>query len=257
MAASPPLMITTRDVRVREILRHRKRREKEQNEQLHYQINPYRPAHAVIEDGAWRNEPCFILGGGPSLVGFDFNRLKGQGRIIAVNKAFYDCMFADICYFMDASDTSFYGLVTGGRIGPDYKRKWEEFKGLKFYLNIPGRKIEDVYSIRSLGEIGLSKSLKKGMYHGNNSGTGALYLAIILRANPIYLLGIDGKFTKGKSHYHDGYPSKHRENIYKTFVRQFEHVSRFIHYSNIKIYNLNPNSAVRCFPFKKIDEVLK
>jgi hypothetical protein len=260
MTASPsPSIMTTRDIRVRSILRNRERRRLEQTEQLYYQASPYNPAHAVLPDGAWQNERCFIIGGGPSLSGFDFNRLKDKGKIIATNKSFYDCMFADICYFMDGSDSSFYGFVTGGKLGPDYKRKWSEFKGLKIYLNIPGRKIdkEKVYSIRSLGMVGLSRSLKKGMYHGNNSGTGALYLAIILKANPIYLLGMDGRFTKGKSHYHEGYPSKHKENVYKTFVRQFEHVSKFMVNSRIKIYNCNFNSAVRCFPFKSIEEALR
>ncbi|MFX0092102.1 MAG: hypothetical protein ACFFBD_10110 [Candidatus Hodarchaeota archaeon] len=257
IAASPvPKRITTGDRVVIEFMEKRQKIIAARKEQRKYQINPYRPAWKVIENGAWKDERCFIIGGGPSLTGFDFERLRDKGKIIAVNKAFYDCMFADICYFMDSSSTTFYGLVKNGRLGPDYKKAWGEFKGLKIHCNRMGRKLEDTYSIRHLEQYGVSRSLKQGMLFTNNSGAGALHLAIMLKANPIFLLGIDGKFTKGKSHYHEGYPSKHSESLYKSFVKEFEFIGRAIYKSRYKIYNLNPNSAVRCFPFKKIDEVL-
>lgn len=219
-------------------------------------IAPHRPACEVLKDGEWAGQRCFIIGGGPSLTGFDFERLRGRGRIIAINKAYLDVPFADICFFMDGSETRFYGLVQNGRLAPQCLERWNEFKGHKIFLNILGRKLDDVYSIRAAGRTGLSNSLRKGIYHGNNSGVGAIGLAVCLGANPIYLLGIDCKFSGSQSHYHGGYPGRMPEGVFKSFTRDFERINRFIRKTQFRVVNLNPTSALRCFSFSTIDKVL-
>ena len=45
-----------------------------------------------LPTGSWKGQRCFIIGGGPSLKGFDFKQLKGE-KIIAINKAFVDAPF--------------------------------------------------------------------------------------------------------------------------------------------------------------------
>ena len=219
-------------------------------------IAPYRPAHEVLKDGEWAGQRCFIIGGGPSLTGFDFERLRGRGRIIAINKAYLDVPFADICFFMDGSTTTFYGLVQSGQLAPGCLEAWRNFAGQKVFLNLLGRKFNDVYSVRTAGPTGLSNSLRKGIYHGNNSGVGAVGLAVCLGANPVYLLGIDCKFQGGKSHYHGGYPGKMPESVFKSYTQNFERMNRFIRKTQFRVVNLNPESALRCFSFSTIDEVL-
>ena len=61
---------------------------------------PYQAFMGRFPDGSWAGRRCFIIGGGPSLKGFDFERLRGE-RVIAINKAFYDVPFADIVFGMD------------------------------------------------------------------------------------------------------------------------------------------------------------
>ncbi|GAG00227.1 unnamed protein product, partial [marine sediment metagenome] len=34
-----------------------------------------------MPDGAWNGKPCFIVGGGPSLKGFDWTKLNGHRTI--------------------------------------------------------------------------------------------------------------------------------------------------------------------------------
>lgn len=47
-------------------------------------------------------EAVFVIGGGPSVKGFDFSRLKGR-RIIAVNNAGFDLVpWADVLFWADA-----------------------------------------------------------------------------------------------------------------------------------------------------------
>jgi len=238
-------MITTQDPRVQEIVKNRLSMLAERREEMKCKISPYRPFSEVMEDGAWAGERCFIIGGGRSLKGFDFERLRGQGRIIAINRAFEDTPFADICFFMDGSATTFYGLVKNGRLEPDTLQKWNDFKGHKVYLNLVGRRLDDVYSVRTLGRTGVSNSIKKGIYHGNNSGVGAIGLAICLRANPIYLLGFDCKVTDGNAHYHSGYPCVLPKGTFPGFIKDFNKLSRFIAKTKFKVINLNPQSGMR------------
>lgn len=218
--------------------------------------DPFQPFYEVMADGAWAGERCFIIGGGPSLTGFDFERLRGKGRVIAVNRAYEHAPFADILYFMD---NGFYQWAHKDHLFPGSLEAWNAFAGYKVFLNILGREYGDVYSIRSLGRVGLSNSLKAGLYHGNNSGVGAVGLAFCLKANPIYLLGIDCKIDnqRKKSHYHSGYSKRPMSPAaYGSFKTDFERLCRFIRRTNYQIINLNPASAVRCFSFSTIDEVL-
>jgi hypothetical protein len=243
------MLLTTNSRTVKEIHEDRARLLAENQEAARRVVDPYNPAHAVLADGAWRGETCFILGGGPSLIGFDFERLRGRGRVIAINRAFEYAPFADILFFMDLK---FYKMC---HEDPARLAKWEAFKGYKIFLNLMGRKVEDCYSVRSLGRHGISGSLKAGIYHGNNSGTGALGLALCMGARPIYLLGYDMRHEGGRSHFHDGYGAPQPERVAQSFIRDFERAFKPLK-GRGGIINLNPRSGLRMFPFSTIDEVL-
>jgi len=244
------MMLTTRSRQVTEIVRDRAAAQAEQRAMMRTKIAPHNPLAKVISDGAWHDEPCFIIAGGPSLTGFDFERLRGKGRIIAINRAFEFCGFADVLFFMD---NKFYKICHDK---PERLAKWRAFEGHKVFLNLMGRRYDDCYSVRSLGRNGLSGSVAKGLYHGNNSGIGALNLALCLRARPIYLLGYDMRFEGGRSHFHDGYGPRPHENVIRSFIRDFERMAKYMRGKG-HIVNLNPRSALRIFPFGDIDEVLK
>jgi hypothetical protein len=213
-------------------------------------IEPCRPLHRVIQDGAWSGEPCFIIGGGPSLIGFDFERLRGRGRIIAINRAYEFCQFADALFYMD---DLFYKTCYRD---PGKRRLWDAFAGYKVQLYLQGRCHPDAHAVRAAGRMGLSASLAGGIFHGNNSGIGAVNLAVCLKADPIYLLGFDFKFQGPVSHFHGGYGAPQHERTYLAFARDFAHLARLTTQAGIMIINLNPQSALRAFPFMTIDNAL-
>jgi len=250
-------MITTRDAQITRIMAMRQ----QQDHDLAH-VRTFRSrgeSQAFIErflDGSWADRRCFIVGGGPSLKGFDFERLRGE-RVIAVNKAFYDVPFADIMFSMDRP---FLDLIMQGKLnkdGKDYRVAFETFEGAKLWLDISNYSYPlFVYSIPSAGEIGWTKSLKEGLYHGHNSGYGALNLAMVLGADPIYLLGYDcSKGPAGEKNYHDGYPSGANPDAMNVFKRDFEAGAALFN-GKLRIINLNPNSALRCFGFGDVDQVL-
>lgn len=244
------MLLTTRSRAVQEIIRTAPQRQAELREQMHRKAFPYRPAWEVLPDGSWAGEPCFLLGGGPSLIGFDFERLRGRGRVIAINRAFEYAPFADVLFFMDHK---FYQMC---HTDPERFTKWQAFKGFKIFLNLIGRKVEDVYSVKSLGRRGVSYSLKSGLYHGNNSGMGALQLAMAMKAKPIYLLGYDMQYENGHSHFHNGYVGRTPERIVQGFSREFEIMAETMDGRKADIVNLNPRSGLKIFQFSTIEEVL-
>lgn len=250
-------MITTQDREVTNIVRNRYRMIAERVADERRKIHPYRPLYEVVEDNVWFGDRCFIVGGGPSLMDFDFECLRGAGRVIAINRSYLDIPFADVCFFMDGAKNTFYGLAKSNRLAPDSLEKWREFNGYKVYSNLIGRRLDDVYSVRSLGRTGISNSIRKGLFHGNNSGVGALGLAVALGASPIYLLGIDGKFEGRRSHYYDGYATRRlSERALASFVIEFHKIGKLLRRTRFRVINLNPRSAVRCFPFSTPEEVL-
>ncbi|MBE3109329.1 MAG: hypothetical protein IMZ46_02275 [Acidobacteria bacterium] len=243
------MMLTSRSRAVVNIDRARAAIQAQNRAQMRRRVEPHNPAHTVLPDGGWRGEPCFILGGGPSLVGFNFERLRGRGRVIAINRAFEYALFADVLFFMDYK---FYKMYHDGGVK---KSLWDSFEGKRVFLNIMGRALDDVYSVKSLGRDGLSGSLKAGLYHGNNSGVGALAIALAMGAGPIYLLGYDMRHDGGRSHFHAGYGQKQPERIPQSFIGDFERSFKSLK-GHGGIVNLNPKSALRMFPFGNIDEVL-
>lgn len=206
-----------------------------------------------LKDGDWNGHRCFLVGGGPSLRGFDFERLRGE-KVIAINAAFVDVPFADVLFMMDF--VTFYTKLRQGKFGEKVKQLFYEFKGLKVILDIMNRHPEGLLYVPSTGRHGLSLNLKRGLCHGNNSGVGALNLAICLGADPIYLLGYDMKHKDGKAHYHNVYPVMHRETIHRSFAGDFEKIAPAIKELGVKVVNLSNDSALTCFPFASVERIL-
>mgnify|MGYP002682074433 CR=1 FL=1 len=92
------------------------------------------PTVAPIQDGAWKGQRCFIVGGGPSLKGFDFGRLRGE-RVIAINRAFEACPTADIMFAMDPR---LYDWITSGQLGDEARARFDSFAGIKAWMLISG-----------------------------------------------------------------------------------------------------------------------
>lgn len=253
------MRITTRDPRVTQIMDLK--REQDRNRRSYRAVMQGGGAARALTlaerlpDGAWRGQRCFIVGGGPSLKGFDFGRLRGE-RVIAINKAFYDVPFADIVFAMDRP---LLDLITSGKLGENYRQAFESLWGAKVWLDLSGYSYPpDVYSLPSAGEIGWTTSIKQGLFHGQNSGYGALNLALVLGADPIYLLGYDcSKGPEGEKNYHDGYPSGGRQDAVNIFLKAFNAGAEILRgISHPRIVNLNLQSALKCFPFGDVDKVL-
>lgn len=209
------------------------------------------PITSVMKDGEWEGQRCFILGGGPSLAGFDFSRLKDE-KVIAVNRAFEFCPSATILFAMD---TRFYRWIQKNEI-PGILEKFQSFRGHKLWLDLLNFNYgPDIRFVKGLSGDGVSFSFERGIYHSTNSGYGAIQVALVLRASPIYLLGFDCLATTARTHFHSGYPQKSSAAAIMKFRETFLRLAKKLT-PDRRIVNLNPASGILSFPFSTIDEVL-
>jgi len=183
-----------------------------------------------LKPGAWEGERCFLVGGGPSLRDFDWSLLEGE-LTIGINRA-VESFIPTIAY---ARDEPFARWLRRGMFGASAIERWKEHPCAVLF----GQHTSDL----------LYECEKKS----NNSGLGALRLAVALGASEIYLLGFDmgGHAGEKQEHFHEGYPATQQEVVYgKLFIPAFESYAREAKRA-AKIVNLNPDSRLRCFDFGK------
>ena len=192
----------------------------------------------------WQGETVYLIGGGPSLKGFEWNRLKGK-KTIAINKAIEFWPQADAMYWTD------------GRIYSWLKEKIHNFKGLKFTVRAMPYEDKTIHILRKGQKFGL-ETARDTLAHGNNSGYAAINLAIHLGAKRIVLLGYDMGNNGKNSHFHDGYPvNATGENIYKDqFLPGFNVIKELLKGKDIQIFNACPTSKLNAFKKITIDEAL-
>lgn len=157
----------------------------------------------LIED-AWAGKSCVIVGGGPSLRSFRWEWLKGRPHTIVVNRAFINVPTAAIWFTEDARTVPLWGA------------QLRQFKGLKVWHALETSEIEAVKAIDPSIHIihnrredkHWSHSFADGLSYSSNSVVGAMNIATILNANPIYLLGVDCR-SEGlmMQNFHDDYRS--------------------------------------------------
>ncbi len=223
----------------------------------------------ILPNGSWKDKTCFLLGGGPSLKNFDFGPLENK-LTIGINKSFIKFP-TTINYAMD---DRFYKMVTGAKKGYAHNPKWEEiqkqwsaYRGIKLFLyhNVKCKFDENVYSVKKLANFRISFDLNIGIWGGNNSGFGALMLAIGLGATRIGLLGYDLKIQGKKSnpitHWHDGYAFDTSKQSFQRkldkFKTCFDDFAKVIAKQGVKVVNLNLDSALECFSKEGIETFLK
>lgn len=225
----------------------------------------------------WKGETVFVVGGGPSLLDFDFERLKSQ-RIVGVNLAFTKIPFMQFCFF---ADNRFWG--------------WHELELRKFQHHIistaKNLKVDHPHFHLISRDHDHSKwfSTEKGTVIGRDSGCQAVNFTYHLGAQRIILLGFDLDFkiltedekadkrikklqqpftprtakkqpnangTGHLAHWYQEHPIPSREQNYKTrFLPQYEHVHRILLEQDREIY-LGTPSAIDCIPAIDLAEVL-
>ncbi len=205
----------------------------------------------------WSDRAVFLVGGGPSLAGFDFSRLADFGYILGINQSMLDApcqagvsldhLFvtyrrAELCEF--AKSTPLYLAL-----GDIWWRAAAPIPGA-IYLrdsDIPAPAVAP----------GLSRK-PDAVYRGATSGYVALGLATLKRAKRIVLLGYDYAVNASKHHYHDAYfwhQAANDQSIDK-WAQQFKSAAAACAEIGIEVINASPLSAIDAFPKMSIEDAL-
>lgn len=228
---------------------------------------PHPHLSTVLEDGAWRGRRAFVVGGGPSLRGFDFSRLRNE-LWIGCNMAFLErpTIAFSVCYrFMR-------DVVKPGVPAPrgPHAPAWAACPSIKVLLNPPtdGERVDDVPAFQigntdlTIGVNAWGRSLATGVRNGPMSGIVAANLADILAPTTIYLLGMDCRTADDgrTANYHDHYwwnadrKPRPKEGRYKGARDVWEkHAAAGDIRSKVVVLG---DSALECFPKGRLEDVL-
>lgn len=208
--------------------------------------NPIQTILPFVED---RN--VFIIGGGPSVNEIlpDKSVLDNE-LVIATNNAYKLYPNALICHFADRvwydwhKDT--IHDVFKGHITTATTHKQQDFyRTGKFYT---------FTKVMCKNKIGLSFDQDK--VAGNNAGHHAINIAVHLKAKNIILIGFDlnAKSPNGL-HWHNEHKRPTNTSQYShSMIPDMKRIPLDIQDRSCKIWNLNPQSALRCFPFAKLED---
>lgn len=186
----------------------------------------------------------YIVGSGPSLRGFDFNRLRGK-RCIAINREFENVPWAEVCYF---SDPRTYGW---------YRQGLQRFKGRVITIAKSSAFGPEVEKYANTGRNGLDFHPGR-LRTGNNSAHAAVNLALHLGARTIVLLGIDMMpAADGATHHHSGHPFPTKPEVYAKMLPYWDTLAEAIKDKPIEIYNASHISALKCFPKISLDDAME
>ena len=194
-------------------------------------------------------DDVFVIGGGPSLRNFDFEKLAGR-KVIVTNEAFTLVPSAVALVFVDhhwwaarqgaVQARPFTGQVVGR--GP--------------YRDAYGRSGVTRVAYRS----GEAWSMDPRLLGGRNSGLAAVNAAWLMGAERIFLLGFDMGASQGRNNFHNLYPESPAAPAHRyvgIFIPEFEKAAKRLEtIGGGVVINLTPGSALRCFPERDLDWAL-
>lgn len=212
------------------------------------------PATATIgavDQPWWNNGTVAIVGGGPSLVDFDFQRLRGA-TVLAVKGAIFDIPWADAGYgvdwprFLEWKDR-LAGLPMRIYWGVDRERLAEcpAAENITYLERTEGEQISDDPST---------------VFCGGTSGFGALQVALLKKARRIILFGFDyqGDWRVAENFHHNPkhYDKRRRQAVenWRMWASYFDNVAWVARSRDVEIINASTMSQISAYPKVTPDE---
>lgn len=206
----------------------------------------------ALIDGLWSGRPAFVIGGGPSLKGFDWSLLEGH-LCIGVNRAI-EAIEPAILWTMD--HRFLRNWVANGCLGERFDNALAAANSLKVAREQEGCPLPPGWKGIRRSPERWTASIEHGISNVGNSGFTALHLACLLGADPIYLLGIDMRGAAGKQQWwHGDYPVvKTEDEAFSQIIRFFEEYAT-PNLGGRQVINLSQRSALECFPKAGFDAI--
>lgn len=195
----------------------------------------------------WKDQDAYIIGGGPSLKGFDWGLLRGKNTI-GCNSAFI--LGSEIVKINIFGDYDWW-IKIGQNEGAKY--------GGMMVACSPRLKDDPTPWLLWLGRHDNSTGLgiERPCFNGN-TGSLALNLALILGARRVFLLGYDMKAPDPvkQPNWHNLRYQDGRAESYRRFIRQFAPVAKQlpVKFPGCEIWNVTDDSDLPYFPKVSVAE---
>lgn len=204
-------------------------------------MEPNRRSSFGPQNDAAPPDRVWIVGGGPSLRGFDFRCLRDE-YVLVVNDAFRSLPLARGVVSIDAH-------WQAHRL-----RELSTFSGTRYICHREGAQpsaLPGSILIPFVSEPDLSHSWRR-IHAAGSSGYAALNVAVLLGARWIGLLGFD--YTNPGRHWHREYnwPSGQPADTWRQWGQAFSTCQSTLDSLGVQVINFNPESAITAFPTKEI-----
>jgi hypothetical protein len=202
--------------------------------------------YGKISKPFWDDKPVAIVGGGPSLVGFDFEQLRGA-HVLAVKGSIFDIPWADAGFGLDM---------------PRYIEWRDKLASVqaRVYWAVPEDQLQktgpppskNVTFVKRLAGENIATDPSE-IYGGGTSGFGAMQICLHKRAKRIVLFGYDydGAYDANVGFRHnDKHYEKRRVQNYENWKAWANHFDIYVPYlrdHGIEVVNACPKSAIHCF----------
>ncbi len=196
-------------------------------------------------EGILTGRRVFLIGGGPSLKGFDLTRLDNEFTI-AINHSFDFYPQARAVLFVDGS----YAEMARDRLA---KYEGLIFASFRCQDILPRRRNLYVFPQNNTRP---GSTISEGLFTGKLSALCALNLALIMGASEIYLLGYDLNYQNGEHHWYGTAAANqeaYAEDRFKAKIPLFDTYKPWAD----RIFNCSATSAIKVFRYKDLDTVLK
>lgn len=203
----------------------------------------------------WTDKPVAIIGGGPSLSGFDFERLRGRFHVLTVSASCFTVPWADAGFCLDH---------TGIR------NWWQRFVAevrFPLYLATTEPVIRGVDTPPSPHMIFLRRQSVNFLSEnplvvsgGGTSGFGAVNLAVLKGTKAILLLGFDYGTTTNQWHHNQaeyGFAYDQKARQWAGWALNFQGMKPLLQKRGVEVINASPASLINCFPRIPLDEAIE
>jgi hypothetical protein len=188
----------------------------------------------------WSDKPVAIVGAGPSLRGFYFQRLRGPWYVVAVNQKVWDLPWADACISIDIpwiKDQAQRVVATGVPLyvaGPEHHQ----------CPHVPG-----CHYLKRSRTVAFAEEADT-LEMGGTSGYAALNFVYHKRPKVMVLFGYDYSASAGdhdKPEQYPWHPEGHNARYWPRWARNFTEPLPQIERAGITILNASPDSTISAF----------
>lgn len=193
----------------------------------------------------------FILGGGSSVTPEMLNYLnRSENKVVALNSAFKFITSPAAILWCDSG----WGATNHDALSAHTCPKFAVTNCSNYSITKDVQTTAGATPLNYTGEFGFDSNIDN--VRGNNSGANAINLLVNCKVSTIILVGFDMYATNTTAHFHSEYTYTIRPAVYGgKFIPCINSMADVIRDSgvNVKIYNSNSASALKCFEFMELD----